>query len=140
MICEDQLEVDMYCGPELKLKVFLHRNWKLPWSYFYTKIKQIKIVFWLKWNGYVVFSSKHTCLLYNVIAVCSVMPGAEKVNGTTTNTSKKGFELQLQKWFSNARDRGGGSRKTSHKENSEDATPDNWICVMHIWNFRTGPD
>jgi len=32
MICEDQLEVDMYCGPKLKFKVFLHWNWKLPWS------------------------------------------------------------------------------------------------------------
>jgi len=53
------------------------------------------------------------------------MPGAVKVNGTTTNTFKKDFELQLQKWFGNARDRGGGSRKTSRKESAEDATPDN---------------
>jgi len=52
------------------------------------------------------------------------MPGAAKVNGTTTNTNKKDFELQLQKWFGNARDRGGGSRKTSHKQSVEDATPD----------------
>jgi len=45
--------------------------------------------------------------------------GAVKRNYATTNTTKKDVELELRKWFENARDRGSDSRKKVRRLHGE---------------------
>jgi hypothetical protein len=35
-----------------------------------------------------------------------------KLNSVTSHSTQKDLEVELRKWFTNARDRGNGSRKT----------------------------
>jgi hypothetical protein len=51
--------------------------------------------------------------------------GAIRENCQTAGTNKKAVEVELQKWFGNARDRGSDSRKKIRRpQNRENSTPD----------------
>lgn len=51
-------------------------------------------------------------------AFCHVLE-AVKLNASTSTATKKEYEAELQKWFSNARDRGVSCRKNKRKKSTE---------------------
>jgi len=65
--------------------------------------------------------------------------GAVKRNSATTNATKKEMELELRKWFGNARDRGSDSRKKARLQSlpgsatSADASSASSSSSAHDW-------
>jgi len=66
--------------------------------------------------------------------------GAVKRNSATTNATKKEMELELRKWFGNARDRGSDSRKKARLQSlpgsatSADASCATSSSSAHEWH------